>query len=437
MRLPEVHPRRATGSLPRAVTGPVADYEQMARSDGTAPTEASIPQRAAATVAARTALPTSVRAVLGYYSDTGDLALGSLELKRYVDQYVEDVIQSAFEPVEAAVAEEFDVPEDRVAFDYDTKLTMPAELTLSHLFGRVRAETEGQLNPLTGDRDTGLLGTASGLLGDDSGSGDTDIAEARDRLATIRDVTELVVVALIDGDMRDAINDEEYEDFAVGFPAAETDRARIAEIAQAELREQVAELFEQFPDAVEEQYTDAVELSEAHQDRDPYFRDLMARAERGEEDAVQAIAEEYKYGEFDDPPELFTDAELSLPYLKTQYGRVGVIYHGMIEMYRAAGIEIEPAFERSIVFAIIGAQIWLDDVDDYRADVRETQLTPVTAEYLLAEDAAALDSVVEITNQYLTAAKEYAAATDSGLAGIGADYILRSGSAETLPGRRD
>lgn len=408
----------------------------MERSDGTAPTEASIPQRAAASVAARRALPTSVRAVLGYYSDTGDLALGSLELKRYVDQYVESVIESAFEPVEAAVAAEFDVPEDRVEFDYDTKLTMPAELTLSHLFGRVRAEVDGQLNPLTGDRDTGLLGSASGILGDD-GSGETNLTDARDRLATIRSVTELVVVALIDGDMRDAINDEEYEDFVVGFPAAETDRARIAEVAQAELREQVDELFEQFPDVVEERYTDAVDFSEAHQDRDPYFRELMSRAERGEEDAVQAIAEEYKFGEFDDPPALFTDTELSLPYLKTQYGRVGVIYHGMIEMYRAAGVEIEPSFERSIVFAIIGAQIWLDDVDDYRADVQETQLTPVTAEYLLADDDAALGSVVGITNQYLTAAKEYAAATDSGLAGIGADYILRSGSADVLPGRRD
>jgi hypothetical protein len=408
----------------------------MTRPDGSRSrhTPNTLSQRVAATVAGQRALPTAVRAVLGYYSDTGDLAVGSLELKRYVDEFLDRVIEEAFDPVETAVAAEFDVTPEQVAFAYDTKLTMPAELTLSHLFGRIRAETTPQLNPLTGELDGGALGLARRVLSNGAPS-DAALADARERLATIRKMTRLVVVALLDGDMRDAINDDEYEDFEVGFEIDGDDRARIAEIAQATLEAQVRELFDAFPDAVEEEYTAAVDFSEAHQDRDPHFRELMDRAEDGDADALAAIEAEYKYGDFETAPALFTAEELDFPYLKTQYGRVGVIYHGMIEMYRAAGIDIEQSFERSIVFAIIGAQIWLDDVDDYHADVTETQLTPVTAEYLLADDDdEALTRVLDVTNQYLTAAKEYAAATDSGLAGIGADYILRSGSAAVLPG---
>lgn len=393
-------------------------------------------RRAAATAAAADPLPTAVRAVLGYYADTGDLAVGSLELKRHVDRFVRRVVADAFRPVERAVADEFDVSPDEVGFAYDTKLTLPAELTLSHLFGRIRAETTQRLNPLTGELDTGPLGQLRRLrrLRGDSPTV-AALADARDRLERVRAVTELVVVALIDGDVRDAINDDEYGDFVVDFPVDADDRARIAEITQSVLESRVAELFEPFPDAVADSYETAVAASEAHQERDPYFRELMADAADGDPDALAAVESEYKFADFDDPPALFSDRELSFPYLRTQYGRVGVIYHGMVEMYRAAGIEIEPAFERSIVLAIVGAQIWLDDVDDYEADAAEGQLTPVTAEYLLADDeTAAVERVVDVTEQYLGAAKAYAAQTDSGLAGIGADYIRRSGSTAPLPG---
>ncbi|MEZ3116012.1 hypothetical protein RYH80_08780 [Halobaculum sp. MBLA0147] len=391
-------------------------------------------RRVAGSAAATEPLPTAVRAVLGYYADTGDLAVDSLELKRHVDTFLDRVLQEAFDPVEAALAEAFEVPRADVAFAYDTKLTLPAELTLSHLFGRVRAETTPRLHPLTGRLDFGPLGLLRGLRGDD-GVTRAALVDARERLSTIREVTRLVVVALLDGDMRDAINDEEYGDFDVGFAVDDAERARVAEVAQTTLERRVEELFEQFPDAVRERYDEAVARSEAHQNRDPYFRELMERAEAGDEAALTAVAEEYRDATFEDPPELFDETELEFPYLRTQYGRVGVIYHGMIEMYRAAGIEIEPAFERSIVFAIVGAQIWLDDVDDYHADAAEGQLTPVTAEYLLADDeAAAVERVVAITDRYLDAAKAYAAATDSGLAGIGADYIRRSGSTAPLPG---
>jgi len=106
----------------------------------------------------------------------------------------------------------------------------------------------------------------------------------------------------------------------------------------------------------------------------------------------------------------------------------------MIEMYRAAGFAIDDSFQRSIVLAIVGAQIWLDDVDDYRADAAAGQLTPVTAEYLLADDpAAAKRRVRTIGETYLRAAQKQAETADSTLTGIATAYIYRSGDLAALP----
>ena len=189
------------------------------------------------------------------------------------------------------------------------------------------------------------------------------------------------------------------------------------------------------PSVVEETYTRAVDYSEAHQDRDDYFRDLMSAAEDGDQSALRDVREEYKFADFDDPPESFDDDELDLPYLKTQYARVGVLYDGMIGLYRLAGLDIDDDFAKAIVLAIIGAQVWLDDVDDYDDDRREGQLTPVTAEYLLApDDAAGYRRVVDVTEQYLDLAKTYATRANSPLTGIAVEYIYRSGKPEVLPG---
>ncbi|WP_459821537.1 hypothetical protein [Halorubrum luteum] len=376
--------------------------------------DAGIAARVAGSLADASLLPTSIRAVLDYYATTGDLPLDAVRLQRRVDAFVESVIADAFDDVERAIAETTGGDSDAVSFSYDTKLTMPAELTLGHVYQRARSD----------------------------GSTPVERAEA---------VTELVVVALLDGDMRDAINDAEFEDFLIEGVAVEREHA--AEIAQKALRSHVEELFDQFPEAVRDAYREAVDRSEAHQDRDPYFRELMADARDGDDDALDAIREEYKHGAFADPngdgasdgpgdaesvirpADLFVDEERSFPYLKTQYGRVGVIYDGMIEMYRAAGVDVEDTFKRSIVFTIIGAQIWLDDIDDYADDLADVQLTPVTAEYLLADaDYEAYRNVVEATNEYLGAAERYAAETDSPLAGIGANYVFYSGDPSVLPG---
>jgi len=344
----------------------------------------------AARLAALDLVPTSARAVLGYYADTGEFDYRSLRLQQRVESTTEAMVRDAFAAVEAAIAAEFDV--EFVEFSYDTKLVLPAELTLGYLYRH----------------------------GDDDMRGEA--------------VTRLVIEALIDGDMRDAINDDEFDDFEVDFAITDDDRRRVAEIAQQTLKDRVEEQFQAYPDSVRAAYDWAVEISERHQTEDERFRELMAAATDGDEGARDRIRETYKFARFEDPPALFGADEVDLPYLKTQYDRVGVIYDGMIEMYREAGLAIEDAFKKSIVFAIIGAQIWLDDVDDYRADRREGQLTPVTAEYLLADDAAAAaDSVVDISKRYLDLAKDHATAVDSTLTGIGAEYIYQSGSPEVLP----
>jgi len=344
-------------------------------------------------VAAWERLPTAARAVFGYYAHAGVFDLGSLRLRRRVDDRIEAMIRDAFSEVEAAVAEEFG--HDFVAFQYDTKLLLPAELTLGYLYRHA--------DPADHDR-----------------------AEA---------VTQLAVEALLDGDMRDARNDEEYDDFEVDFETTPEERRIVAEIAQDVLQSRVEEAFADHPSELREVYDWAVDISERHQEEDPYFRELMDRAQNGDEDALESIRAEYKFASFDETPTLFTDEELALPYFKTQYDRVGVIYDAMLQMYEHSGLDVEREFKRSIVLAIIGAQVWLDDVDDYHDDMADGQLTPVTAEYLLNEtEVGARERVLEVSDAYLGRAKRQATAADSTLTGIATEYIVRDGEPDVLPG---
>ena len=401
-------------------------------------------------------LPTAQRAVLGYYAETGTFDYRALDLKSRVDDALEGILTELYADVEAELAREFGVED--VRFEYETKLTLPAELTLGYLYRRASSRAERGYDPVadepTGD---GVLGRLPGITGRRDGAAHRRSVnrEAAEYAREAREMTAFVVWALLDGDMRDAINDDEFEDFVVDFRGADPSNAeprRIATLAQSCLQERVEAGFAEYPDGVRAAYDHAVEVSEAHQAEDPRFRELMTAASGagGSADAEPsaadggrltpteartAIEDEYKYRSMADDDHPFSDEELELPYLATQYDRVGVIYHGMLDMYRAAGFEIESAFERSVVFAIIGAQVWLDDVDDYEDDVADGQLTPVTAEYLLADsDRAAFDTVVEVSETYFDRARRFADAADSTLTGIAVEYILRSGEVSHLPG---
>jgi len=351
-------------------------------------------------VAGTEAAPTSVRAVLGYYADTGAFDWRSLRLKRRVDAVTGAMIADTFAAVEERLAAEFDA--DDPTFAYDTKLVLPAQLTLGYQY-RHLDET------------------------------DHERAEA---------LTRLAVEALVDGDMRDAINDDEFEDFETDVATGPGDRRRVAELAQATLRRRVEDRFSEYSEGVRGAYEWAVDVSEAHQDEDDHFRALVAAA-RGTGDTAPAearerVREEYRDATFEDPPDRFTDGERAIPYFKTQYDRVGVIYEGMIEMYCRAGLPVADAFRTSVVLAIIGAQVWLDDVDDYAADLREGQLTPVTAEYLLADtDREAYDRVVGVAERYLDRAIDRATDAGSPLTGVATEYIYYSGQPGVLPGSAD
>ncbi len=390
-------------------------------------------------------IPASACAIFGYHSATGDFALDVIRIKRHAEKFIQSIISEAFVDIETAIADEFEIPQDSVGFDYKTKLTMPAELTLGHIYRQCINNSADNFNPVTQKISTPIEEYFRFPFDKDAETKRRQnlIKESSaqlDRIELVEKVTELVVVALLDGDMRDAINDQEYQDFEI-TPADQLEKQQAAAVAQNTLQKKVEQLFEPFDNNVRTAYEEAVVLSEGHQEDDPYFRELMANAKQGDEEALKDIRQEYKFGAFEDDnfkgsliePQALFGEDLEFPYLKTQYGRVGVIYDGMIEMYRYAGIDIGDLFKRSIIYAIIGAQIWLDDIDDYHADLTDTQLTPVTAEYLLSDtNREAYDNIEQISRQYLMTAKRYAAETNSPLAGIGTDYIYRLGNPEIL-----
>ena len=381
----------------------------------------------AAALADRRRLPTALRAVLGYYADTGVFDYGSLSLKSEIDERTERMLEDVYDRIETALAEEFGQPVD---FSYDTKLILPARLTLGYVYRAAR--TDADTDPVGDDIATGVPPVEDAAL-----DGKSPTLTPRERVVRAEQMTRLSIEALVDGDMRDAINDAEFEDFQVDFEASEADRRRVAEVAQTTLQSHLDGLLADLPDSVGEAYQWAVDYSEAHQDRDDYFRGLMDDAESGDDDAVAAIREEYKFADYDEAPATLSADEQALPYSKTQYARVGVIYDGMLDLYRLAGLDIDDDFAKAIVLAIIGAQVWLDDVDDYADDRAEGQLTPVTAEYLLRpDDRAAYTHVVDITEQYLDLAKQYATAADSPLTGVAVEYIYRSGEPDVLPGHQ-
>jgi hypothetical protein len=355
----------------------------------------------------RSRIPATARALVGHLAETKDPRVAAIVLLRNeVESEIESMTERLFLSVErdlqrARESGELEpVPgaaDEQARFDYDTRLVLPAMLTL------------GRIHVMAGDVPISRIGE------------EVD----HEFVARGRETTRNVVRALLDGDMRDAINDDEYEDFETNLRP----RERVAELAQESLQEGVESWFDgdDTPEAVRESYEHAVELSERHQDQDERFRELLDRFHESapDSDEREAIAdeirEEYKFAAVEDGQLFGEDSDL--PYFATQYARVGILYEDMLNMYEAdLGVELGERFKRAIVLMVVGAQIGLDDTDDYPED-KGIQLTPVTAELSIAEDAEiGVERIRRIVETCLDRADEYADADDH-LTRIAVEYI--------------
>jgi hypothetical protein len=354
----------------------------------------------------RSRIPATARALAAHLAETRDPRVAAMVLLRNeVDSDIDAMTERLFLSVERDLQRGLEdgelepargAADEQARFDYDTRLVLPAMLTL------------GRIHVLAGDVPVARVGRSV------------------DQKFVLRgrETTRNVVRALLDGDMRDAINDDEYEDFETNLRPVE----RVAELAQQSLEEGVEAWFDRddTPEAVRDHYEHAVELSERHQEQDRAFRELLDRFHDAEGDderaaAADAIREQYKFAEVEDG-DLFDD-EADLPYFATQYARVGILYEDMLNMYEAdLGVELGEGFKRAIVLMVVGAQIGLDDTDDYPED-RGTQLTPVTAELNIADDrATGVERIRRIVETYLDRADD-CADPDDHLTRIAVEYI--------------
>jgi hypothetical protein len=378
-------------------------------------------------------LPNSVRAVLGHYG-RGEMSLAegknAIDLNLHIKDRKEDFMQELFDDVAAEIGER--AGEEDVDFSYDTKLTFPAEITL----GKIYEEAQAQL---PGDYDA--LNREAGTLLEKKFASEEKVQDKRERIENEHEAellrveegevfTDLVMGLLVEGDMRDAIHDEEYEDFETD---SSMDDAEVAEIAQQTLLEELQPRLDEYPEEVRDAYGRAVDLSMGHQEEDEEFRRMFEEARENPGDAEEII-EPYRSGDTESRFSLDW-SEVNMPFFASQYERVGVLYDGMFEMYEEAGFSIDDDFKRSMVLSTIGAQIWLDDVDDLEEDWNNGQLTPVTAEVLTSETGEeAYENIVSMKDEYLDAAREYAVKSDSDLASIGIEYIDKRGEQLDLKG---
>ena len=352
----------------------------------------------------RSRIPATARALFAHLSESRDpRVLAMVLLRQEVESEIASITERLFLSVErdlqrAREAGELDpapgAEDEQARFDYDTRLVLPAMLTL------------GRIHVVAGDVPLARL------------TGEVD----RNLVAQARETTRNIVRALLDGDMRDAINDEEFEDFETNLRP----RPQVARLAQQSLQADVESWFdrEDTPEAVRSYYEHAVELSERHQEEDRTYRELLEeyRAASPDErpEAARKIREQYKFAAPESGEALFGD-EFEVPYFATQYARVGILYEDMLNMYEAdLGLDLGDGFKRAIVLLVIGAQIGLDDTDDYPED-RGTQLTPVTAELNVADDRTeGVATLRRIVDAYLDRA---AAAVDDHLTRIAIEYV--------------
>lgn len=372
-------------------------------------------------------------AVLDHYT-TGSMrlseGLNAIKLQQHISNQKDENLEELFESVESELSSE---TSESVDFFYDTKLTFPAELALGKLYGEARSELPEKYSLTKCGVETGIKGMLNPIGENDSRNIRTENEHQNvlDNVSRAEEFTDLVIGLLVEGDMRDAIQDDEYCDFETD---AQIEGAHLAETAQETLFKELQPQLENYPAEVKEAYEKAVNSGMSHQQEDKDFRRMFEEAQENPDEA-EDIVKPYRNGNIDASFSLDWSGT-DLPFFGSQYERVGVLYDGMFEMYDQAELETEGDFKRSVVLSTIGAQIWLDDVDDLNEDWENGQLTPVTAEILTSQTKEqAYSNIVSMKNQYLDAAREYAVKSKSDLASISIEYINRRGEELNLKSR--
>ncbi|MFB6094979.1 MAG: hypothetical protein ABEJ71_00820, partial [Halodesulfurarchaeum sp.] len=245
---------------------------------------------------------------------------------------MEDTVQGFMDDAFAAVEAELESTHgfEQVDFEYNTKLTLPVELTLAQVYWRAQHGTPSSSEPVRGSANTSIVEyfTLSSHPDRGQGRGDRNEAGAREEPSMVdraESVARLTTEALLDGDMRDAINDREFDDFQFetrGEIDDIDDIEELAEISRGILERRVEERFADFPAAVREAYEWAVDHSEGHQDEDADFRALLRRARRGDQDAIDQILDRYKHRQLETNARgVSFDSDVDIPYFATQYER--------------------------------------------------------------------------------------------------------------------
>ncbi|MFB6143826.1 MAG: hypothetical protein ABEJ98_00805 [Candidatus Nanohaloarchaea archaeon] len=294
--------------------------------------------------------------------------------------------QEALQTVESEVDEEIDI-------SYETKLYLPLEILL------------------------GLIYERNGYR---AGERPEEVEEAEDLFRNLAGL-------FLEIDLRDAVIDDELEKMKI--TGGEVDPEKLFEDGREALkREYYDEGLESYGSEISSIYDKGIEIAMEHQRSQDEFEKVMGEARRK--------------NSFDELMSLYRDADLedmigerieALPYFATQYERVAVLYDAVISILAEKGLEISDEDREAIIYDVIGAQIWLDDVSDLKQDIEDDQLTPVTAEIARASDLEeAQQSIRELKDDYLDEAREKAKESDSVLQEIAVEYIDLKGEEKDI-----
>lgn len=302
---------------------------------------------------------------------------------------MEESRQEALGTVESGVEGEIDI-------SYETKLYMPLEILL------------------------GLIYERNGYRGD----------ERPDKVEKAEELFRHLAGLFLEIDLRDAVIDDELEKMKVR--GDEVDPERLFEEGREALkRKYYDEGLETYGSEISGIYDRGIKIAMEHQRSQEELEEFMEEARR--KNSFDELMSLYRDA---DPENMIGERIEALPYFATQYERVAVLYDAVISMMEELGLGISGEGREAIIYDVIGAQIWLDDVSDLKQDIEDDELTPVTAEVAKASDLEeAEQSIRGLKGLYLDEAREKALETDSVLQEIAVEYIDLKGEEKDISGR--